>query len=239
MAQVKLTPLELNYITELIKDTGGGKFVSDIMEEVPSLKIKDGILSFANKHKDKFNKFIDDLWIAEKAPSGPGAHTIPPRMRSGNIITQALKYNPQIGAIVNTATDDVVSQAGLKAWAADNPMPVKVGTVKPGIIKKVLSKIPGPIGVGAMAYGVKNMLDEGASVGEALSMPLMLNSRVSGMEEKAEEITGLEGGQQQDDLIEEYAMDYKGYAQGGLASLTTSLNQGRRGSGVELIKNSI
>jgi hypothetical protein len=150
-----------------------------------------------------------------------------------------IKYNSTLGAFVNSATDDVVSQGNLKLWAATHPEPVKVGTVKPGIIKKVLKKIPGPIGVSAMAYGVKNMLDEGASVGEALSMPLMLNSRVSGMEEKAEEITGLEGGQQQDDLIEEYAMDYKGYAQGGLASLTTSLNQGRRGSGVEIIKNSI
>jgi len=150
-----------------------------------------------------------------------------------------IKYNSTLGAFVNSATDDVVSQGNLKLWAATHPEPVKVGTVKPGIIKKVLSKLPGPIGVSAMAYGVKDMLDEGASVGEALSMPLMLNSRVSGMEEKAEEITGLEGGQQQDDLIEEYAMDYKGYAQGGLASLTTSLNQGRRGSGVELIKNSI
>jgi len=150
-----------------------------------------------------------------------------------------IKYNSTLGAFVNSATEDVVSQGNLKLWAATHPEPVKVGTVKPGIIKKVLSKLPGPIGVSAMAYGVKDMLDEGASVGEALSMPLMLNSRVSGMEEKAEEITGLEGGQQQDDLIEEYAMDYKGYAQGGLASLTTSLNQGRRGSGVELIKNSI
>jgi len=150
-----------------------------------------------------------------------------------------IKYNSTLGAFVNSATEDVVSQGNLKLWAATHPEPVKVGTVKPGIIKKVLSKLPGPIGVSAMAYGVKDMLDEGASVGEALSMPLMLNSRVSGMEEKAEEITGLEGGQQQDDLIEEYAMDYKGYAQGGLASLTTSLNQGRRGSGVEIIKNSI
>jgi len=150
-----------------------------------------------------------------------------------------IKYNSTLGAFVNSATEDVVSQGNLKLWAATHPEPVKVGTVKPGIIKKVLSKLPGPIGVSAMAYGVKDMLDEGASVGEALSMPLMLNSRVSGMEEKAEEITGLEGGQQQDDLIEKYAMDYKGYAQGGLASLTTSLNQGRRGSGVEIIKNSI
>jgi len=150
-----------------------------------------------------------------------------------------IKYNSTLGAFVNSATDDVVSQGNLKLWAATHPEPVKVGTVKPGIIKKVLKKIPGPIGVSAMAYGVKNMLDEGASVGEALSMPLMLNSRVRGMEEKAEEITDLEGGQEQDNLIEEYAMDYKGYAQGGLASLTTSLNQGRRGSGVEIIKNSI
>jgi len=78
VAQVKLTPLELNYITELINDTGGGKFVSDIMEEVPSLKSKDCSLCFADEHKDRFDKFVDDLWIAEKAPSGPGAHTIPP-----------------------------------------------------------------------------------------------------------------------------------------------------------------
>ena len=145
-----------------------------------------------------------------------------------------IKYNSTLGAFVNSATDDVVSQGNLKMWAATHPEPVKVGTVKPGIIKKVLSKIPGPVGVGATAYFMK-----GASVGEALAMPLMLDSRVRAMEEKAEKITGLEGGQEQDDLIEEYAMDYKGYATGGLASLTTSLNQGRRGSGVEIIKNSI
>ena len=93
MAQVKLTSFELTYITELINDTGGGKFVSDIMEEVPSLKIKDGILSFADKHTNKFNKFLDDLWIAEKAPGGVGAHTIPPRLRSGEIITKALSLS--------------------------------------------------------------------------------------------------------------------------------------------------
>ena len=93
--------------------------------------------------------------------------------------------------------------------------------------------------MGATAYFMKDMIDEGASVAEALAMPLMLDGRVRAMEEKAEKITGLEGGQEQDDLIEEYAIDYKGFAQGGLASLTTSLNQGRRGSGVELIKNSI
>ena len=144
-----------------------------------------------------------------------------------------IKYNSTLGAFVNSATDDVVSQGNLKMWAATHPEPVKVGTVKPGIIKKVLSKIPGPVGVGATAYFMKDMIDEGASVAEALAMPLMLDGRVRAMEEKAEKITGLEGGQEQDDLIEEYAMDYKGYATGGLASLTTSLNQGRRGSGVE------
>jgi len=176
VAQVKLTPLELNYITELINDTGGGKFVSDIMEEVPSLKIKDGILSFADKHKDKFNKFIDDLWIAEKAPSGPGAHTIPPRIRSGNIITKALKYNPEIGAIVNTTTDDVASQAELKTWADDNPMPVKAGTsVKPGLLRKTgraLAHVGLPLPTAALdTYFIGRQIEEGRDATEIAKDP--------------------------------------------------------------------
>ena len=46
----------------------------------------------------------------------------------------SIKYDDTLGAFVNPATDDVVSQAGLKSWAADNPMPVQAGTsVKPGL----------------------------------------------------------------------------------------------------------
>ncbi len=42
-----------------------------------------------------------------------------------------IKYNPEIGAFVNTATDEVVSQLDLKVWAAENPMPVDIGKPKP------------------------------------------------------------------------------------------------------------
>jgi len=43
-----------------------------------------------------------------------------------------IKYNPEIGAFVNTATDEVVSQLDLKVWAAENPMPVAQDLTKPG-----------------------------------------------------------------------------------------------------------
>jgi len=43
-----------------------------------------------------------------------------------------IKYNPILGAFVNTATDEVVSQLDLKIWAAENPMPVEEGLTKPG-----------------------------------------------------------------------------------------------------------
>ena len=38
-----------------------------------------------------------------------------------------IKYNPILGAFVNTATDEIVSQQELKIWAAENPMPVEQG----------------------------------------------------------------------------------------------------------------
>jgi hypothetical protein len=40
-----------------------------------------------------------------------------------------IKYNPILGAFVNTATDEVVSQLDLKIWAAENPMPVTAGSL--------------------------------------------------------------------------------------------------------------
>jgi len=55
-----------------------------------------------------------------------------------------LKWDNIKGAFVNSGTDDVVSQAELKTWAADNPMPVKAGTedaFKP--IKKSMLKTIG------------------------------------------------------------------------------------------------
>ncbi len=42
-----------------------------------------------------------------------------------------IKYNSTLGAFVNTATDEVVSQQELKIWAAENPMSVDIGKPKP------------------------------------------------------------------------------------------------------------
>ena len=35
-----------------------------------------------------------------------------------------IKYNDVIGAFVNTANDEPVTQAELLAWAAENPLPI-------------------------------------------------------------------------------------------------------------------
>tara|TARA_R100001594_G_scaffold96697_1_gene130897 strand:+ start:79 stop:264 length:186 start_codon:yes stop_codon:yes gene_type:complete len=43
-----------------------------------------------------------------------------------------IKYNPILGAFVNAANDEVVSQQELKIWAAENPMPVAQSLTKPG-----------------------------------------------------------------------------------------------------------
>jgi|TARA_B100001113_G_scaffold110510_1_gene89649 hypothetical protein len=42
----------------------------------------------------------------------------------------SIKYNPDIGAFVNTETNEKVTQAELLMWAATNPMEVKVGEPK-------------------------------------------------------------------------------------------------------------
>ena len=52
-----------------------------------------------------------------------------------------IKYNPILGAFVNTTTDEVVSQSDLTIWAAENPMPVAQGLTKPG------DKVKSPSGV--------------------------------------------------------------------------------------------
>ena len=41
-----------------------------------------------------------------------------------------IKYNPEIGAFVNTETDEEVTQSELLMWTAQNPMEVKVGEPK-------------------------------------------------------------------------------------------------------------
>jgi hypothetical protein len=56
-----LTEKESKYLTELLTDTGGGKFEAEILQEVPSLMIKDNKLIIKQKDLNSFDKFLDDL----------------------------------------------------------------------------------------------------------------------------------------------------------------------------------
>ena len=77
-----------------------------------------------------------------------------------------LKWDNIKGAFVNTKTDNIASQAELKTWAVDNPMPVKAGTsVKPGFLRKTgraLAHIGLPLPTAAMdTYFIGRQIEEG------------------------------------------------------------------------------
>ena len=61
-----------------------------------------------------------------------------------------IKYNPILGAFVNVATDEIVSQQELLRWAAENPMPVEQGLTKPD------DKVKSPSGVETINKRVQN-----------------------------------------------------------------------------------
>ncbi len=88
----------------------------------------------------------------------------------------SIKYDDTLGAFVNPATDDVVSQAGLKAWAKDNPMPVQAGTsVKPGMLRKTgraLAHLGLPLPTAAMdTYFIGRQIEEGRDATEIAKDP--------------------------------------------------------------------
>jgi hypothetical protein len=95
---VKLTKKEQSYLKELMNDNGGGKFTAEILEQAPSLKIKGDKLIVKQKDLQNLDKFLQDLRISEQAPSGPGANTIPPRLRDfstdNNVVRQLYRNTP-------------------------------------------------------------------------------------------------------------------------------------------------
>ena len=88
-----LTQNELKYLTDFINDTGGGKFTSDIMSEVPSLRIIGDKITLNKKDINKFSQFLDDAYISDLAPSGPGVNKMPSRLRdaTNNLLTKLLR----------------------------------------------------------------------------------------------------------------------------------------------------
>ena len=88
-----LTQNETKYFKELIEDTGGGQFTSDIMQEVPSLKIIGNKISINKQDINNLSKFLDDMYVSDLAPSGRGVNKMPPRLRdaNNNLLTRLLR----------------------------------------------------------------------------------------------------------------------------------------------------
>jgi len=92
----------------------------------------------------------------------------------------AITYNPTIGAIVKTGTDDVASQSNLLEWAADNPEPLAATAVggvalnKTGnkLLTGLIKKLAAPAGIATTAMTVKENMDQGESLPEALADPM-------------------------------------------------------------------
>ena len=88
-----------------------------------------------------------------------------------------LEYDDILGGFVDSAKpDEIVGQNQLKAWAQDNPMPVKVGEAAPGILKKTgkaLAHLGLPLPTAAMdAYFIGREIEEGKSPEEIARNPL-------------------------------------------------------------------
>jgi hypothetical protein len=85
---------------------------------------------------------------------------------------ETVRYDKTLGAFVNPA-DDVVSQAGLLDWAAENPIPVVAGTAATGLATKKgraigkgalkkLAALGAPLPTAAMdAYFIGRQIEEG------------------------------------------------------------------------------
>ena len=96
-----------------------------------------------------------------------------------------IKYNSEIGAVVNTKTDDKVPQSTILEWAADNPIPVAAvastpllsKTVRQGtgkLLKGLLSTLASPLAATGFAGAtIKENLDEGKNIVDATVDPMV------------------------------------------------------------------
>jgi|TARA_R110001599_G_scaffold347757_1_gene574344 hypothetical protein len=119
-----LTENEIKYLNELIGDTGGGQFTSEIMESVPSLKIKGNKISVDKKDINKFSELLDDVYTSDLAPSGPGVNKMPPRLRdaNNNLLTRLMRSedtslnNKKIFGDFTTKVDTSIKNQFAEDW---------------------------------------------------------------------------------------------------------------------------
>jgi hypothetical protein len=102
---IELTKKESKYLKELIGDTGGGKFKAEILEEVPSLLVKNNKLTVKQRDLNSLSKYLDDVYLSELAPSGRGANLMPPRLRSSatsdkSVIGKLFRESKSMGGLM-------------------------------------------------------------------------------------------------------------------------------------------
>ena len=138
-----------------------------------------------NKGNPQFKKLIENRvgcaegCLAKVANEEPGKITRALKSIKNFFVSKpdmpSVKYDDTLGAFVDTKTDNIASQAELKTWAHDNPMEVKVGEAKPGILRKTgkaLAHLGLPLPTAALdAYFVGRQIEEGKSPTEIAKDP--------------------------------------------------------------------
>ena len=73
-----------------------------------------------------------------------------------------IKYNDVIGAFVNTANDEPVTQAELFAWAAENPLPIdEPKKSNPALMNEVIESLTVKETPDTTEVGVETITDKG------------------------------------------------------------------------------
>lgn len=73
-----------------------------------------------------------------------------------------IKYNDVIGAFVNTANDEPVTQAELLAWAAKNPLPLdEPKKSNPTLLNEVIERLTVNATPDTTEVGVETITDKG------------------------------------------------------------------------------
>jgi hypothetical protein len=154
---IDLTEKELKYLNELITDTGGGKFKAEILEEVPSLTIKNNKLIVDQGDLDSFSKYLDDLYLYELAPSGRGANLMPPRLRGSalfddSVVGKLFRQSKATGGRVGMAGGGILKLA-MKFFNDNNPVSAYKKYLK--YVKETAQKNPAKLApeVGGIVVG--------------------------------------------------------------------------------------
>ena len=73
-----------------------------------------------------------------------------------------IKYNDVIGAFVNTANDEPVTQAELLVWAAENPLPIdEPKKSNPALMNEVIESLTVKETPDTTEVGVETITDKG------------------------------------------------------------------------------